>query len=59
MPYENHFIILFKSEFKDDNLQSDKWYLYDDLEDIILEIIGNIDIILEAFGIHSIIYTKI
>ena len=59
MPYENHFIILFKSEFTDDNLQSDKWYLYDDLEDIILEIIGNIDIILEAFGIHSIIYTKI
>jgi hypothetical protein len=39
MPYENHFIVLFQSEYTDDNLQSGKWYLYDDLEDLIFEII--------------------
>ena len=51
MLYENHFNFLFKSEFVDNNLQYDKWYLYDYLMDIILKIIGNIVTILEALGI--------
>ena len=42
MPYENHFVVLFKSEISDEFIHFDKWYLFDDLQDIIFVFIGNI-----------------
>ena len=59
MPYENHFVVLFKSEYSDEFIQKDKWYLFDNLQDIIFEINGDKDKILSKFGIHAIIYKKL
>ena len=58
MPFENYFIILFKSENSDEFIQKDKWCPYDDMQDVILKIIGNYDEILDNYGIHTIIYNK-
>ena len=35
MPYENHFVVLFKSEISDEFIHIDKWYLFDNLQDVI------------------------
>ena len=35
MPYENHFVILFQSEFSDEYILKDHWYIFDNLQDII------------------------
>ena len=59
MPYENHFVVLFKSEYSDEFIQKDKWYLIDYLQDLIFEINGDKDKILSKFGIHAIIYKKL
>ena len=59
MPCENHFIILFESDNTDDFIQAMKWYLFDNLQDVLFEILGNIDKILEEFSIHTIINKKI
>ena len=59
MPCENHFIILFESDNTDDFIQARKWYLFDNLQDVLFEIVGNMDKILEEFSIHAIIYKKI
>ena len=43
----------------DDFIQADKWYLFDDLQDVLFEINGNVDKILAEFSIHAIIYKKL
>ena len=58
MPFENYFVILFKSENSNEFIQKDKWYPYDHIQDVFLEIIWNYDGILDNFGIHTIIYNK-
>ena len=35
-----------------------KWYLFDDFHDVIFEIIGDLDKVLNDFGIHAVIYKK-
>ena len=59
MPCENHFIILFKSECTDDFIEANKWYLFDNLQEVLFEIVGNVDKILAEFSIHAIIYKKL
>ena len=59
MPYENHFVILFKSEFSDEYVLKNHWYIFDNLQDIIFELIGDKEILLKEFWMHAIVYKKI
>ena len=59
MPYENNFVIIFQSQLSSENIKLDRWYLYDDLVDVVFESIGDISKVLDEFGIHVIIYKKI
>ena len=59
MPYYNHFTILFKSEYSDEFLEADNWYVFDNSQNALFEVVGNTDKILEEFAIHPIIYKKI
>ena len=59
MPYENHFVILFKTEFTDEDIKKDHWYIFDDLQDLVFELIWDKEILLKEFGIHAVIYKKI
>ena len=58
MPFDNYFVILFKSENSDEFIQKGKWYLFDVMKDIIFEIIGIYDIIFDNFGISPIFFNK-
>ena len=49
MPYENHFEILFKREFSDEYILKNHWYIFDNLQDIIFELIGDKEILLKEF----------
>ena len=52
-------IFLFKSEYSGEFIQKDNWYLFDNLQDVLFEIIGDKDKILSEFRIHTIIYKKL
>ena len=56
--YESHFAILFKSEYFDEYILKDKQFSFYNLQNVIFEIIGNEDIILDEFEINSIINKK-
>ena len=58
MPYENHFVIIFRSQISDEIIKLDRWYLFDDLEYAIFEKIGVINKILDEFAINAIFYKK-
>ena len=58
MPFDNHFVVIFKSQLSFDMIKNEKWYLFDDFHDVIFEIIGDLDKVLNDFGIHAIVYKK-
>ncbi len=58
MHYQNHFVILFKSEISNEYILKDHWYIFDNLQDIIFELIGNKEILSKEFGIHALVYKK-
>lgn len=54
----NHFIVLFQNIIEEEKLNLSSRYLYDDLYDVIFQVTGSIDIILEYCAIHAIILLK-
>lgn len=58
MPFDNHFVVIFKSQLSVDMIKNEKWYLFDYFHDVIFEIIGDLDKVLKDFGIRAVIYKK-
>ena len=49
IPFDNHFVAIFKSQLSLDMIKIEKWYFLDNLHDVIFKIIDDLDKVLNDF----------
>lgn len=59
MPFDNHFVIIFKSQISVDIIKNGKWYLFDVFHGVVFEIIGDLDKVLNDFGFMLLFIKKL
>ena len=58
MPFQNHFIVLFKNQIDEGKFKKPNLFLFDDLYENMFELNGDINQILDIWDIHAVIYMK-